>query len=435
MINFKFPSTVIRNSYREVFDDSLDDKQKRLSARNVVDTIINGVFFEKKDVIDLYNGINTNIIEKQIRRKGKSPYRPYGDSFGERLSFLCEHRLIEEHLKSEYLFVYADAGLHSKAHDRFKKGEEKLQHVIKIYLNEILESFLDKFEESKDFLIPMKVIKQEDIDFHNRITNRIETFWNLKKDKPWYIKYRTIFSYIAILVFLRPMAIISIIILSIGIYMTQKFVFNSKVKRQRHAFHFIICIFLMVNITNAVRKVQTSEDITKSIFDPIPIKELNTSFGIARSNDSLYSKRIDLSYLKKEESELIVIEQYYKNIGEHIIMAPYASLDIVRNKNELLLEGKLFSKYHPDKVSLIDSVFIIIKKPYHIEFIDGIIKSPFDPYCKGYGYIKTLTEMYFQKPKSYQQVKGSMLSIELDTVGRGNCSSGSVKAIFKITKY
>lgn len=407
-MNFKFPFTSIKKAYLEVFDDSNTNKQKRLSARNVIDTIVNGAFFEKKDVIDLYNGVNNNLTAREIKRKGKTPYKPYGVSFKERLSFLCDYRLINSDLKSEYLFIYGDAGLHSKAHDRFKEGEEKLIQVIKIYLNEILDSFLDKFEESKGFLVPIKMISEQDIKFYNQITNRIETFWNIKFGKPWYIKYRTIFSFFFIVFFAFLFPIVALVIISIGIYSTKKFVLDLKVKKLRNAIHYISVLLVLLNIGFSFYELSNSYEYKSGNFDSNSHEKLGKSLGIYLSKDTIPLKELDLSYLKKDSSKIIVIEHKYRNNGDDIIPSPMASMNIIRNHYNILFEGKLFSGIKTTPISLIDSVMIRIYQPYHIEFVDGVIANPFNTYYKGYGYNKSLQEIY---SKNNSLGKGVLFSL------------------------
>lgn len=419
------PYPIIRASYLSVFDSSKTVEDQKLAARNVVQTIVEKVFFKNTDVVNHYIAVNNSLVEA-----GK---KPYVDSFSNKLRFLCDKGYINNSFKSEYEFISKESGEHSAAHVMFAKGEPRLLMVIKVYLNEILNNFLDEFEESKDYIIPMEVIAETDRKFHGRVVNRIDSFLNIKEGEVWYIKYRTVISYL--LIFLSTILfsiVLALGLIIIGIYLTRILVFEKRVKLQRNLFHFSFMGLIVINVLLNNFELIKNYNNSKARFDPNSIPETNKSISITQYGDSVPKNILDFEKLKKDESIQIVTQHTYRNIGYSNMTFPKAELNIIRKSDHIVFEGKLIS----GDDELIDSVFVTnINEPYRIEFLEGLIMSPRDK-CKGYGYTKILYSQYFTKYKSAIGGfdKGIYFSNYLDSYQDGYCSSGSIYAVFEITK-
>ena len=67
MFQTKFPNSVIRSCYLKAFDETLELKERKSEARGVVDTIVNGVFFENISIFELFNVTNEMLSDKRAK--------------------------------------------------------------------------------------------------------------------------------------------------------------------------------------------------------------------------------------------------------------------------------------------------------------------------------------------------------------------------------
>ncbi len=418
----------IKESYLAVFDNSLDIKEQKLAARNVVATIIEGVYFEKYDIRELFNSF-----------KKKNPR--YREGFAGQLNFLCDFNYIDPSLQSEYYFVYDEAGKHSNAHLIFKNGEQRLIHVKRIFLNEILESFLKKSDESANYLIPMSVISKNDPDFHKRIVERIDDFWNIRKGQSWFNKYKTVLSFILGLIFSVFFPIISFIFVIIGIYKTKKFVFDKTVKIKRYVmFGVIILLMILTGFTNNYLLEKIEKNSAR--FDTDPFEFGRGFLLVSDTNDSLWLEKtkdtLILPTLAKGDKKDIYIFHAYRNIGVKPLVGGKASLDIIQNERNTIIRGNLFIDFS-DIIS--DSIIIKnISAPYHIEFIEGQITNERGKWdyknCANFLYKKPLPRIYFENQyleHSNLTYKGIRLN-PLSPLNEGWCDAGYIVSRFRITK-
>ncbi|WP_299884373.1 hypothetical protein [uncultured Lacinutrix sp.] len=428
MIVLKNPFSAIKRDYLNLFDDSKTVENRKLFARNIVSTIVEDIYFGKKEIVNFYDGVNSR---NDRHEKTKKPI--YKNSFRGKVLFLCDKGFIDEGLRSEYLFINNEAGLHSEAHTRFKYGEKRLLHVIKAFVNQILESLLDRFEESKDYLIPMQVIAAHDYQFHKRIINRIETFWNIRHNASWFTKYKTTLSNILVIFLSLLGSSYGVALCIIGIYNTRKLVFNRQLKRSRNLLHYT---FLVINLLwiGIYLHAKLDQEITYGSFEQHSFEDIEGSLALTYVLDTLLQKEINLGYLKKNESEQIDIYHAYRNVGAAELKFAKASLKIHREYDHILFESKL--KSSDASFDLLDSVYIDIKEPYHVQFMEGDITSPYKPDCKGYGYNKILGKNYFKELKGLwgEMDIGTYIPQSIDTYQNGYCSSGVIRATFKITK-
>lgn len=419
----------IKESYLAVFDDTLDVKIQKAAARNVVATIVESVYFEKYDVREAFDSIK------------KSNHARYRDSFLGQLNFLCDFGYIDSNLHSEYHFVYDEAGKHSIAHLKFKNGEQRLILVKKVFLNEILESFLKKSEESTSYIIPMSVISKDDPDFHRRIIERIDDFWNIRKGQSWFKKYQTVLAYFFGLFFTFIFSLFSAIIVVIGIYKTQKFVFDKTVKIKRYVmFGIITCLIILGGIVNNYFFEKIEDNSAKFDTDPFEfgrgfllVSDTNDSLWLEKAKDTLFLKT-----LAKGEKKDIYIYHAYRNIGIKPLVGGQASLDIIQNERNTIIRGNLYLDFS-DIIS--DSIIIKnINAPYHVEFIEGQITNERGKWdhknCANFLYKKPLPRIYFENQyleHSNLTYKGIGLN-PLSPLNEGWCDAGYIVSRFRITK-
>lgn len=419
----------IKDCYLDVFNNNKEIKDRKLAARNVVSTIIDGVFFEKYEIQEAFNSFKKNYSTK------------YRDSFTGKLNFLCDFGYIEPTLQSEYYFIYDEAGKHSTAHLIFKSGEERIIHVKKIFLNEILESFLIKSDESADYLKPMSVISNDDPEFHKRIVERIDDFWNIKKNKNWFVKYKTILSYILGLIFSFISPLISIFFILSGIYITQKFVFNKTLKVKRYLMFGVTLALSIFNIFLASYIINDFEKKSAK-FDSDPfgygrgfmlVSDSISSFSLKHAKDTLF-----MPILAKGENKDVYIYHGFKNIGSKPLEGGNASLDIIENNKNIIFKGKLYK----DLSEIISESVVImnINTPYNIEFIEGQITNENikndNENCSKFLYKKPLWKIYYKDNYientnlTYKGIQLNMLSHQ----NEGNCDAGYIISRFRITK-
>ncbi|WP_338359949.1 hypothetical protein [Yeosuana marina] len=422
----------IKDSYLIAFDDSKTIKERKLGARNVVSTIVENVFFENHKIYEAFISVNNDIVEGTA---SKRKY-PYVTSFKSRLEFLCDYGHIQPSLRSEYVFIYSEAGMHSTAHLAFKEGEKRLIHVIKIFLNEILESFLSNSEGDKSFLVPMNVIEQDDPKFHKRMMGRIDTFWNSENRQLGFKRYGTTALYALGLVTTFLLPIVSVLIAVFGILNTHKYVFNKKVKALRYI---VFICFALTSISlmgynsyrhNKYEKEGTSFDMgitDKGFLVLSETKDFHT--------DSL-KKSIGLKDLKKGEQKDFYLFHLYRNNGIRDMSAS-ASLQISEQDNQILLVGNLTSN---NAVHVADTTSILnIKRPYHIQFMDGLMVNEQGRFnivnCEKHLYKKIVFEKFYinRNENNANTYIGTPLG-ELGVYNDGWCDAGYIVSRFRITK-
>lgn len=444
----------IRENYLKVFEDSfklydddlnLNDEEKELrkrahvreqkiAARGIVDIIVNGIFFENRKIYDGYASINNAIKNKKLDRK-----KTYSFGFKGKLDFLCDYNHINETLKSEYNFVYTEGSMHSSAHPSFKEGEKRLIHIIKVFLNEILDSFLTKSEADKSFLIPMHVIAQDDPKFHKRIIERVDSFWNIKRNTSWFVKYKTVLSYAftVLLTILIPQ--LAIIFIVFGILKTQRFTFKKKVKKQRYLFYILTIIMTISNFIIGNYMLYKFEE-QKTIFDSYIFGRKNGFLMISKHQDFSVkeaTKTIVTPNLNKGDTLNIYVVHGFRNMGIMPLESGIASLDITEERDKIIFTGHL-SKTGINSIS--DTVIIKnIKAPYHIDFIEGQINNEqgkdYIEKCEKYLYKMPLSRIYCEKTilKDGGEFKGIYLN-QLGTYNKGWCDAGYILSHFRITK-
>lgn len=425
----------IKESYLLAFDEAKSIEDRKLGARNVVTTIVENVFFENHKIKEAFTSVNSAIDEKKIDRKYL-----YKTTFTDRLKFLCDYGHIKPSLQSEYVFINGEAGMHSSAHMAFKEGEKRLIHVMKIFLNEILESFLSNSEGDKSYLIPMHVIAQDDPKFHKRMVGRIETFWNNEGKNFGLKKYRTIALYLAGLIATLTSPILSIVIATFGILNTRKFVFNKKVKRLRYTvfvFFAIVSIILMGVGSYRINKFKEEG----ASFDVEAFGDGKGFVALSKSeelNTKLVTDTLNIQSLQKHEHMDFYVFHAYRNNGMRSMHAS-ASLEIIEQKNQIIFVGNLMS-YNAINVS--DSTYVTnISSPYHVQFLDGLMINNQGQHnidnCEKSLYKEIIHPQFYIKnyPNDLERNfdNGTPLR-ELDIYNNGWCDAGYIVSRFRITK-
>jgi len=426
MFQTKFPNSVIKSCYIKAFDETLELKERKSKARGVVDTIVNGVFFENISIFELFIVTNEMLSDKGAK--------VYFTSFSGKLRFLVDQKLISETLSLQYQFVYSEGGKFSNAHPRFKNGESKIMIIIQIYLNNILIDLLDRFEESKEYLISFKVLEEKDSKFYYRVTNQIDTFWNIKKSSTSIFKYSSIFRFVA-LIFLIPLFWpLALIICLLEIYNTKTLVFDGSLKKKRRlVFNSLLSLILFVSIFNLYFLLKKNDEA--GTFNPNSAYQLKSSLSLVYKNDSVLLKSLDFNEINEKENIEVKIYQDYHNIGIKNILRPKAKLDFIFEKNQLLIVGTLSSltSIQIDTVKLIN-----FKSNYSIRYLDGFIYSPFNSEFKDVGYYKILDEKdylnFYNNDKNIEIDNNLLITNVIDNSNFGELSRGFIASKFLINE-
>lgn len=418
----------IKENYFELFDDKTSIKDKKVSARLIVENILKNNYFKDFHIRNQYQ-------DYYFKRYKKEFNKSFDISFSKMLDFLIEIEKIPKELKSNYSFIWNECSreLHTKESPLDTKFNNQIINIIRILINEILFHFL-KVNYQENYIIPIKSYTNKDNKILNQLLNRIDNVWDIENQKSFLFKYKTVIIYIISIILIPLFNFLSIILITILILRTQKFVFNEQIRFKRNLFHYpVIIISVAVLLFNFFTKSEFSKE--KGYFDNNTFPKLNSTLAVYNMNDSLPAKNLDFIDLKKENYRDIVIRHDFKNNGDLNIISGFAYLRIIRNKDNIIFEGSLIN----GEQEIIDSVLVLnITKPYYIEYVNGIIRNSHEDDCNSYGYEEILHEnMYLNTSKSPLENgkinKGVYLGL-IDAYKDGKCSKGSIFSKFRITK-
>lgn len=144
--------------YKQIFESNASPEEQKNAGRNIIETIVTHVFFERPNIIQALENINQerkDKYEEQFRKK-QNPRKPIYYKKNQLLSkvfFLCNYGYIPAEFQSAFLFIWSEGSESGTAHIGLGQGIAEFIHAMKLFLNDILEWFLKEENEPTDYLV------------------------------------------------------------------------------------------------------------------------------------------------------------------------------------------------------------------------------------------------------------------------------------------
>ena len=434
----------IKQAYLKVIDNAYPSSQRRQQANLIANQVIEIVFNSQaiKNDMKAINLERQRKIDQGLIKKVNYQDKVYANSVFSKLDFLCDFEHIPLNFKSSFKLLLSRGYNEINSEDLDQKSEISFLSLHRI-LNAILDWFLKKEKQSFNYKEKIEFdtdLGQKYIEIKN---NQITTFWNVRKnEKKWYKKYETVLTYVLIAsplffilyaliqdqilyeydldllsnlpkntlnFFLIIWFFLIIIISSIELFKTLKYVVNKRIKMAR-LFIYSICFFTFFSfIYISLYEFYIDED---SFFIDNDPNDNGTGFMFLKHKDCIDAfsecnkKYFILDSIKKSSIYLdslnqfaedsirfISLELVFKNIGEKVLDSSFVNLDYQftpsteKNKMNLIFQASNFNFYNMlnDRVIIVGiddtkSVSLVYKYyNYQIETIknyqDSIIQK------------------------------------------------------------